>query len=178
MSALVYFPALGKWVWCPPLFIFQWQVAAICQYVHLFIFYWWYDFSCLFSSGKWEPWQLFMFSPVCFAVASGNSDSLPIVSSSRSSSAPSSGRRSKMQFHFDSPHRNQCRLQPDRCVVLWQFITPSLSYTLVTMKLNVETDEIRYWKRLVWYWYNYCKTPLKFNGKKFLFQISLMVSVK
>ena len=29
-----------------------------------------------------------------------------------------------------------------------------------------------------WYWYNYCKTPLKSNGKKFPFQISLMVSVK
>lgn len=121
MSALVYFTPLGKWMWGLHLFIFQWQVAATCQYVHLFILY------CLIgdmflaayfpvvneSHGNCLCLHLFW-----FAVASGNSDSLPIVSSSRSSSAPSSGRRSKMQFHFDSPHRNQCRLQPDRCVVL------------------------------------------------------------
>ncbi|KAL8625838.1 Dual specificity mitogen-activated protein kinase kinase 7 [Nucella lapillus] len=46
-------------------------------------------------------------------LGNGGSDSSLPISSSRSSSAPSSGRRRNMQFHFDGPHRNQSRPQPD-----------------------------------------------------------------
>ncbi|KAK7095357.1 dual specificity mitogen-activated protein kinase kinase 7-like isoform X1 [Littorina saxatilis] len=80
-------------------------------------------------------------------LASGGSDTcLPIASSqSRSSSAPSSGRRRNMQFQFDGPHRNQSRAQPDSAEIdqkIEEIMKQSGILTLNGQKIRTDVTEL------------------------------------